>query len=100
MYITMRQSPIGAGFGAPQVQGELYILTGRKPIEIEDLENAKLLTIQASKGALRPRAAANMAVMINYPGAPEAPFPVRLPNTGFNNRPLPSQIPNPVHALG
>jgi len=46
------------------------------------------------------RAAAETAVPINFPGAPAAPLPQRLPNTGFAARPLPSQIPNQIRPLG
>jgi hypothetical protein len=46
------------------------------------------------------RAAAATAVPINYPGAPGAKLASPLPNTGFGERPLPSQIPNPLKALG
>lgn len=46
------------------------------------------------------RAAAATAVPINYPGAPGARLAAPLPNTGFDDRPLPSQVPNPLRALG
>ncbi len=46
------------------------------------------------------RAAAARAVPINYPGAPGSPLASPLPNTGYGQRPLPSQIPNPLKALG
>jgi hypothetical protein len=46
------------------------------------------------------RAAADTAVPINYPAAPASPLPARLPDTGFGSRALPSQVPNPLHALG
>jgi hypothetical protein len=45
-------------------------------------------------------AAAAAVVPINYPGAPGARLPARLPDTGFDARPLPSQQPNPLRALG
>jgi len=44
-------------------------------------------------------AAARMLAPINRVGAPEAPLPPRLPDTGFASTPLPSQVPSPVHAL-
>ena len=37
--------------------------------------------------------AAQTIVPINAIGAPEAPLPSRLPDTGFGQRPLPGQIP-------
>ncbi len=45
-------------------------------------------------------AAARAAVPINAPGAPEAPLPPALANSGFNERPLRSQVPPPLHPLG
>jgi hypothetical protein len=49
---------------------------------------------------LLARAAAARAVPINYPGAPGSPLAPPLSNTGYGERPLPSQIPNPLRALG
>ncbi|MGO9248407.1 MAG: hypothetical protein ACLP7W_07400 [Solirubrobacteraceae bacterium] len=46
------------------------------------------------------RAAAATAVPVNYPGAPGARLASPLPNTGFGERPLPSQVPNPLRSLG
>jgi hypothetical protein len=46
------------------------------------------------------RAAAATAVPINYPGAPDTRLAAPLPDTGYGERPLPSQIPNPLRALG
>jgi hypothetical protein len=46
------------------------------------------------------RAAAATAVPINYPDAPGAQLAAPLPNTGFGERPLPSQVPNPLRSLG
>jgi hypothetical protein len=40
--------------------GELYILTGQKPLEVEDTENLVLLAIHASKGSLRAWTATDM----------------------------------------
>jgi hypothetical protein len=45
-------------------------------------------------------AAARTAVPINAPGAPEAPLPRALANTGFGEAPLPSQVPTPLRPLG
>ncbi len=45
-------------------------------------------------------AAARTAVPINEVGAPDAPLPAALPNTGFGEMPLPSQVPAPLRPLG
>lgn len=58
-----------------------------------------VIDIYAHNRALA-RAAAAAAVPINYPGAPGSPLPPPLPNTGFGERPLPSEIPNQLRALG
>jgi hypothetical protein len=44
-------------------------------------------------------AAARTAAPIDQPGEPEAPLPAALPNTGFNETPLHSQVPSPLHPL-
>jgi hypothetical protein len=46
------------------------------------------------------RAAAETIVPINAPGAPQASLPKALPNTGFGETPLPSQVPAPLHPVG
>ncbi len=45
-------------------------------------------------------AAARTAVPINEVGAPEARLPAALPNTRFNERPLPRQTPAPLRPVG
>jgi len=45
-------------------------------------------------------AAARTAVPINALGAPGAPLPRALANTGFGETPLPSQVPTPLRPLG
>src|SRR5213078_40814 len=47
-----RKGPMGAGFEASEQQGEAYILTGEKTVQLERTENAVLLRIQMSHGAL------------------------------------------------
>jgi hypothetical protein len=42
------------------------------------------------------RAAAETAVPINYAGAPAAPLPAALPDTGFGEQSLPGQMPTPL----
>ena len=44
-------------------------------------------------------AAAQAIVPINAFGAPQAPLPARLPDTGFADTPLPAQLPSFPHAL-
>jgi hypothetical protein len=58
-----------------------------------------VLDIYAHTPALA-RAAAQTAVPINHPGAPGAPLAAPLPNTGYGERPLPSQTPSPLRAVG
>jgi hypothetical protein len=43
-------------------------------------------------------AAAETVVPINAVGVPGAPLPAPLPDTGFAEKPLPVQIPTPLHA--
>jgi hypothetical protein len=57
-----------------------------------------ILDIYAHTPALA-RAAAQTAVPINAPGAPGAPLTAPLPDTGYGERPLPSQTPSPLRAL-
>jgi hypothetical protein len=45
-------------------------------------------------------AAARTAVPINSPGAPGGLLTAPLPDTGFGERPLPSQTPSPLRAVG
>jgi hypothetical protein len=58
-----------------------------------------ILDVYAHTPALA-RAAAQTAVPINYPGAPGAPLVAPMPDTGYGERPLPSQTPSPLRALG
>jgi hypothetical protein len=44
-------------------------------------------------------AAARTIVPINRPGAPAAPLPPALPDSGFGAAPLPTQVPAPLRAL-
>lgn len=59
---------------------------------------AVILSIYAHTPALA-RAAAETTVPINAPGVPGAQLAAALPNTGFGERPLPSQAPSPLRAL-
>jgi hypothetical protein len=44
-------------------------------------------------------AAAQVVVPINAIGAPDAPLPARLPETGFARTPLPYQMPTQLYAV-
>ncbi|HUB36753.1 MAG TPA: hypothetical protein VL972_08010 [Solirubrobacteraceae bacterium] len=57
-----------------------------------------VLSVFAKTPALA-RAAAETAVPVNYPSYPGAPLAQPLPNTGFDERPLPSQMPAPLRPL-
>jgi len=52
------------------------------------------------RDSLLTRAAAATVVPINDPGVPGSPLARALSNTGYGEQPLPSQIPNPLRALG
>jgi hypothetical protein len=58
-----------------------------------------ILDVYAHTSALAA-AAATTAVPINFPGVPGARLAAPLPNTGYGEHPLPSQVPNPLRALG
>src|SRR6267142_4926030 len=47
-----RKGPMGAGFEASEQQGEAYILTGEKTVQLQRAENEILLRTQMSHGAL------------------------------------------------
>jgi hypothetical protein len=57
-----------------------------------------VVDIFASRAATAA-AAARAMVPINEPGAPEAPLPAALPDTGFGRQPLPSQVPSPLRPV-
>jgi hypothetical protein len=57
-----------------------------------------VLDIYGASAALA-RAAAQTAVPINEVGLPGGSLPAPLPNTGFDETPLPSQKPSPLRAL-
>jgi hypothetical protein len=58
-----------------------------------------VVDISASTAGLA-RAAASTVVSINSPGAPQAPLPAPLPDSGFGEKPLPSQTPPRLGPLG
>src|SRR5437667_3505170 len=55
-----RKGPIGAGVEVSARQGEAYILTGEKTVQLKRAENAVLLRIQMSHGALGTGSASQM----------------------------------------
>ncbi len=73
-----------------------YLAAQGKAISIPT--GAVVLDIYAHKPALG-RAAAQRAVPINSPGSPGEPLSAPLPDTGFGERPLPSQTPSPLRAV-
>lgn len=91
----------GEGPGTARATIDLRGLTGyatQRGRAISIATGAVVVSIYAHTPQLA-RAAAETAVPINFPGAPAAPLPQRLPNTGFAARPLPSQIPNQIRPL-
>ena len=81
--ISVRGAPALASLGGRAVE----IATGGVVVDIY-AEDAALAA-----------AAAESVVAINAAGAPAAPLPARLPDSGFNSTPLPSQIPSPVRPV-
>jgi len=69
---------------------------GGRTIEIP---TSRVVVSIYAEDALLARAAAQTAVPINRIGAPEAPLPPRLPNTGFAQMPLPGQAPTAPQPL-
>jgi len=58
-----------------------------------------VLDIYAQSAALA-LAAAQRAVPINAAAVPGEVLPARMPNDGFEQRPLPKQVPDPLRVLG
>ncbi len=92
----------GEGSSTPRTQTTVrgvrgYIAAGGQAISIPT--GGVILDIYAHTPALA-LAAAQTAVPINSPGAPGGPLAGALPDTGFGERPLPSQTPSPLRALG
>lgn len=65
---------------------------------IELATGGVVVEVDAANAALAAAAAARIAP-INAVGAPEAPLPARLPNTGFGQTPLASQKPDPLRPI-
>ena len=77
----------GAGALVAQAGATIVIPTG-----------VVVVSIYARTAALA-RSAAETMVPINEPGAPGAPLPLALPDSGFGEKPLPAQVPPPLQAL-
>ncbi len=45
-------------------------------------------------------AAARTLAPINFAGSPREPLPAALPDSGYGETPLPTQVPNPVRIIG
>lgn len=73
-----------------------YVAEGGNAISVPT--GGVVLGVYATTPALA-RAAAGAAVPINVVGVPGGPLAKPVPNTGYGERPLPSQIPNPLRAL-
>jgi hypothetical protein len=72
------------------------VAQGGKTIEVPT--GGVVVDIHANDARLAS-AAAQTIVPINAVGAPREPLPAQLPDTGFAGRPLPSQVPSPLHAV-
>jgi hypothetical protein len=90
--------PGGATAGrAARVRGVAALVTQRgQTIEIP---TAGVVVDIYARDPRVAAAAAQQVVPINEIGAPGAPLPARLPDTGFANTPLPVQMPSPLRAL-
>jgi hypothetical protein len=73
------------------------IARGGKTIEIPTA--AVVVDIYANAASLAAGAAETI-VPINAVGAPNSPLPAPLPNTGYGQTPLPTQVPSPIRPLG
>jgi hypothetical protein len=86
------------GGTAPLTAGALRgipVVLARRGTTIEVPTAGVVVGIYARDAALAAAAARTM-VPINAVGAPEAPLPAAVPDTGFGATPLPSQAPTPL----
>lgn len=99
--VTSPDNSFVAGGDAPrrsaQVRGVAAVVA-QDGHTIEIPTAGVIVGIYADKPRLAA-AAARTIVPINETGAPGAPLPARLADTGFGSAPLPSQIPSPLRAL-
>ncbi|MHB8243416.1 MAG: hypothetical protein ACYDHN_15685 [Solirubrobacteraceae bacterium] len=92
-----------------------FLPGGTTPTQRRSIRGSQALIAQAGRAIVIPTAgvvvdiygdsarlasaAARMMVPINAAGAPEAPLPARLPDSGFAATPLASQMPSPLAPL-
>jgi hypothetical protein len=99
--VTSPDNSFVAGGAAPEldtrVRGVAAVRT-RNGQTIEIPTAGVVVGIYANSPTLAV-AAAQTIVPINQIGAPGAPLPARLPDSGFGSTPLPSQMPSPLRAL-
>jgi hypothetical protein len=84
----------GAKTRAASIRSQPAILAQRGRTVIV-ATGAMVVDVYASSPSMAAAAAREM-VPINQPGDPEAPLPARVPDTGFDRQPLPSQAPSPL----
>ncbi len=99
--VTSPDNSFLPGGSTPQRTADLrgaraVVADGGKAIEIAT--GGVVVGIYAKDPSLAA-AAARTAVPINQAGAPEAALPARLPDTGFAETPLPSQVPSPARSV-
>jgi hypothetical protein len=99
--VTSPDNSFLPGGSAPQrmtsVRGVTAVVA-RAGQTIEIPTGGVVVGIYALTARLAGTAAATI-VPINYAGAPGAQLPPRVPDTGFAEIPLPSQMPSPLRAL-
>ena len=100
----------------PKARGVILMPGGSLPTRRQRIRGAAALLAQQGRTIVIPtagvvvdiyatsartaHAAARTIVPINQAGAPEARLAPALPNTGFGQTPLPSQLPAPLRPLG
>ena len=100
--VTSPDNSFVPGGDAPRRSARLrgvsvVVAQGGRTIEIPTA--GVVVGVYAADSARLAAAAARAVVAINEAGAPQAPLPARLPDTGFGSTPLPSQTPSPLRAL-
>jgi hypothetical protein len=100
--VTSPDNSFVPGGDAPRRSARLrgvsvVVAQGGRTIEIPTA--GVVIGVYAADSARLAAAAARTVVAINEAGAPQAPLPARLPDTGFGSTPLPSQAPSPLRAL-
>jgi hypothetical protein len=91
--------PGGSGPGDATLMRGVRALLARGGRTIVIPTGNVVVDIYASSASLA-RVAAMTVVPINAPGAPQAPLAAQLPDSGFGEKPLPSQAPPRLGPLG